>query len=654
MSTKIATAPSPETSLQGLDTVLPVSRREIFWRPKYLAASGYLEHLPVLFWLAGDLRPGTVVTLGGGAEGSAVAHLALCQAVERLGLDADCTGLNTWPGEIGSVADYADTQYGEFARLVEVADDAAPGLFEEGGIDLLVVDRDLDAGLLKGLGAWADRLGDEACLVLRGTEAARRDPELSAALDAFRGGRPVLRFPHGGGVWVMAAGKALPARLERLAGIEGDRSLFRSLQQVFQRLGAACANEWAARDAARVQAGNLRELEALRPELDRLSAVEAELGEELVALRAAHAARATELERVERNALEAGRAREDRIAALESELARNTRTAEAEAARLDRALETAEGELAELRAAHAADLARLERELAEARADTGALDALEATRREETARFTALLAERDGELSSLREAAQAAAEEAQAARAALTDGVGTLTALLAESEEREAALSRELAERPEPEEIAEAGALRAALAEREEALDRLRREVKAIEAEKARVVADADRARAAHEADARRANEDRAAALGKLTALREELRNRPSEAGEIEDLREALAARDLALGEAVQGRARIEEQVADLTRTVERQARELAELTASGVADPRAAQLAGRAAEELRRSEREAADLAAALRRSQDARAEAEAELERTKRDLARMKARKEHLENRIRTELGG
>ncbi|MDB2407824.1 class I SAM-dependent methyltransferase, partial [Jannaschia sp.] len=131
-----------EPALPSLDTALPMSRREIYWRPKYVAASGFLDHLPVLFWLTADLAPQGIVTLGGADEGSAVAHLALCQAVERLGLDADCTGIDTWPGGDAvpddTVTEFADSHYDDFSRLISAPDAVAPGLFDKGAVDLLV------------------------------------------------------------------------------------------------------------------------------------------------------------------------------------------------------------------------------------------------------------------------------------------------------------------------------------------------------------------------------------------------------------------------------------------------------------------------------------------------------------------------------------
>ncbi|PWJ12935.1 hypothetical protein [Jannaschia seohaensis] len=589
MSTKIATASQPETSLPSLDTVLPVSRREIYWRPKYVADSAFLDHLPVLFWLMGDLRPQNVVTLGGGADGSAVAHLALCQSVERLGLDADCTGIGTWPGsEQGEttppeeLADYADSQYSEFARLVSASDAVAPGLFDAGSVDLLVVDRALDAELLAGLAAWDDRFSEKGCLVLRGTETARHDPALIDALERLQADRPVLRFSHGGGLWVLAAGGALPGRLARMAELEGDRTLGRAMSQVFQRLGSACTNEWEARRATRIEGKIRRELSELRPEVERLKAVETSLSAELSELRAAHEAQSADLDRQARAAATAERDRMVRITALQADLERRS---------------------------HALDTATSERE---------ALD-------EEIERLKAALeaaaGERGPELAEQRDAA----EMPGASSPAQTEALAKLTALLAEAEEREAALARELAAR---------GGAPAPAADADQ--------VAALKAKIKRITKKAERDRAALEEDNRRLTEDRAAAMRTVSQLRATLaaRGRGGTEGE--------AARDLALGEAMQTCDRLEAEVAELRDANARQARELATLTAQAEGGaPRAAQLAERAATELARSEQEARDLASALSQALE-------ELERTKRDLARMTGRKEHLEARIRAELGG
>src|SRR5690606_25550909 len=59
----------------------------VFWKPDYLRPSPWLEHVPMLFWLAEAVQPRLAVSVG---EGGDVSHFALCQATDRLRLDAAC------------------------------------------------------------------------------------------------------------------------------------------------------------------------------------------------------------------------------------------------------------------------------------------------------------------------------------------------------------------------------------------------------------------------------------------------------------------------------------------------------------------------------------------------------------------------------------
>lgn len=246
---------APEADLPAgpsVEDVIAVSRREIFWHPRYLDRSGYLRFLPFLFWLAGDLRPGRAVTLG---ADSAVAHFALCQASDRLELNAECIGLDTWPGAAegrpvdAAVARHAAREYPEISRLAPLREDA-PDAFAEGSIDLLVIDCAPTARVVEQIGArWMDRLAPGGCVVLRGTEGFGAPAGLRAALDALCEGRASVRLTYGDGLCLVGRGQDLPLRLGRLRELSRDPALFRSMQFVFQRMGAACLHEWEAAQA---------------------------------------------------------------------------------------------------------------------------------------------------------------------------------------------------------------------------------------------------------------------------------------------------------------------------------------------------------------------------------------------------------------------
>src|SRR5690606_546225 len=104
----------------------PIALRSMFWRPDYLVASDWLEHLPVAFWLVEALQPRVLVEV---AVPGSPSYFAFCQAVERLALDTRCfTVLPPAAGEgapaadpaaIDAFHDHNDARYAGFSRLLD-------------------------------------------------------------------------------------------------------------------------------------------------------------------------------------------------------------------------------------------------------------------------------------------------------------------------------------------------------------------------------------------------------------------------------------------------------------------------------------------------------------------------------------------------------
>ncbi|MDO8299108.1 hypothetical protein, partial [Lacisediminimonas sp.] len=73
----------------------PLPSRAMFWGPSCLLPSPFQQHAPFAFWLAESLQPASFVALG--ARGM-TAHLSVCQAVQRLELDARCLAVDVIDG----------------------------------------------------------------------------------------------------------------------------------------------------------------------------------------------------------------------------------------------------------------------------------------------------------------------------------------------------------------------------------------------------------------------------------------------------------------------------------------------------------------------------------------------------------------------------
>src|ERR1700736_4833957 len=67
-----------------------------FWGPeRFGTESSWVEHAPFAFWLVEALRAHTLVELG---TDRGFSYFALCEAVERCGLDTSCFAVDTWTG----------------------------------------------------------------------------------------------------------------------------------------------------------------------------------------------------------------------------------------------------------------------------------------------------------------------------------------------------------------------------------------------------------------------------------------------------------------------------------------------------------------------------------------------------------------------------
>jgi hypothetical protein len=226
-----------------------VSPREILWRCTYLDESDYLSHTPFLFWLVRESRPGRIVTLG---LETAVAHFALCQAVDKLGLGTLVYGIapqfsNQTAKDIGGedaisrdILNHNARNYSDFSRLYCAAPDTAGKAFEEESIDVLLLDVALAPGVFDRIEqTWVDRLSDQGVIILQGTDPAHLPEKAQGGFQTLCKKFHHFHFPHGKGLTVLLKGTQHSPRIMALAAMEESQEARRTHQQVFMRLGMA-------------------------------------------------------------------------------------------------------------------------------------------------------------------------------------------------------------------------------------------------------------------------------------------------------------------------------------------------------------------------------------------------------------------------------
>lgn len=229
------------------DGAWPAGVEPLFrWQPAYVV-EGDIGHIPLLYWLACQLRPELAISLG---VGDGAGHFALCEAAQTCGFPAQIFGIDRWDapgaGSLAAVpaplAAHAALHHAGRSRLICADPDDAADFFDLGNIGLLVVDLPLSAELVEQLSSvWVPLMAQTSAIVVRNVVGDLAD-DVVARLDDLRAAHRHLMFNEGAGVLVVASGRALPAPLEgllaRAAEDQGDSEILGALRWI----GAALAD----------------------------------------------------------------------------------------------------------------------------------------------------------------------------------------------------------------------------------------------------------------------------------------------------------------------------------------------------------------------------------------------------------------------------
>nr|WP_298378028.1 class I SAM-dependent methyltransferase [uncultured Halomonas sp.] len=263
-----------------------LAQNSMFWQPRYLERSAWLEHLPFLFWLVEALQPRQVVTLG---MQQGVAHFAICQAIFRLNLDARCYAIHSWKNDqkaksFDALNDYNDQDYGGFSQLIDSEPSRVLAQFEDDSLDLLILNVPAETRSVGYLfDRWLPKLSPQGVVLI--PSVARRDAECEVFRDfeTLSTRHPGFVFHHGEGLGVIAAGEHQCSMLRNLLGANRSSAAQQVVRDVFARLGRTCLDSYTARTQKHWAESLSASMEVQARQLDEMSQSYARICEELEA-----------------------------------------------------------------------------------------------------------------------------------------------------------------------------------------------------------------------------------------------------------------------------------------------------------------------------------------------------------------------------------
>ena len=255
-----------ETSFaQPQEAVAALLTPALFERARHLGAAQMLHHLPFLFWLIDTARPGRIVEIG---LDQGVSYFAACQAVERQGSGAACTGIAArTEGAPDALVAHNDRHYREFSELVAQPPRAALERVAPRSVDLLILDVPPGeaAALLEA--GWRERVAENGIVLIHRSGEAEAEDRLY--LDGLHRSYDSVEFAHGKGLLMLCTGAAPSERVARLVelghGTDETGGADETLWRMFARLGRGQAAEGdlaAAQQARAAAQARLEKIEA--------------------------------------------------------------------------------------------------------------------------------------------------------------------------------------------------------------------------------------------------------------------------------------------------------------------------------------------------------------------------------------------------------
>jgi GT2 family glycosyltransferase len=238
------------------DEILSLISRPVSWmKPLRLAPQdAWVGHIPFAYWLIEAAAPRLLVEL---ATHTGSSYLAFLQAIDELKLNTQCFGIDTWRGgeHAGSNNDrtcedlekFHDARYQAFSRLVRLASNETLPRFNDGSVDILHLGGSNTYDAVRGdFESWLPKLSERGIVLLHDINARENHVGASKLWNELRETCLHFSFPHGDGLGVILAGKALPDRVKRLhqLTIARDGTALQLMRAYFGALGDGLLNRY--------------------------------------------------------------------------------------------------------------------------------------------------------------------------------------------------------------------------------------------------------------------------------------------------------------------------------------------------------------------------------------------------------------------------
>jgi len=223
---------------------------ELEYPDRIVEPGSWLGHAPFAFWLIDALKPQVVVELGVHTGNS---YCAFLQAIQRLGLDARCFGVDHWKGDehagrygeevLRELQAYHDPRYGSFSTLLRASFAEALPYFSEGTVDLLHIDgfHSYEA-VAADFASWRGKMSARGVVLFHDINVRERGFGIWRFWEELSAQYPHFEFLHSHGLGAIYLGsQALAGPLEALFKTANREAI----QRYFSRLGTSVAERLA-------------------------------------------------------------------------------------------------------------------------------------------------------------------------------------------------------------------------------------------------------------------------------------------------------------------------------------------------------------------------------------------------------------------------